>query len=505
MNKVVLASIVLAVYAIFVVYLAIRGWKKSKSIDSYAVGAGDIPPIIVGLSLSASLTSVATFVTNPGLVYAYGISAILGFGVAAALGITLGLVFFSKAFRAYGAKVHALTIPQWIGTRYKSKPLSVGFAFLSLALLSFVVLIIVALSKVLGQLMNTNNYMLISVILVLFVFSYVMIGGVNTHAYTNAIQAIVMLVVALILIGSGIHTIFDEPGIISSLGAIDKNLTTVINPKSLFFRNIFEVFVCNFFVGLAIVVQPHILSKTLYLKKEKDVNMFLLTTVIAGGVFASVMLVGLFARKLYNTEVMTAIISSKSLDDVVTTYIKHHFSGGMNVVVSVGLLFAGLSTLEGLLIGISSIISVDLYLGMFGDTKLKDLTLEQKGFKALKVGRWSFLFIGIIALLLARWQLYSPTQGSVVIFAMFCMYILISSSLVPIVAGMFISNAKRKAVTASSISAVVTYLLLFIGNKTFGTSPLFALGNNPAFLGGLAIFVSIATFAIAQYIVKVED
>ena len=69
------------------------------------VGNGDIAPWVVGLSLSAQLTSVATFVVNPGLVYAYGLSGLLGFGVAAAGGITLGLLLFSKAFRRVGARV----------------------------------------------------------------------------------------------------------------------------------------------------------------------------------------------------------------------------------------------------------------------------------------------------------------------------------------------------------------------------------------------------------------
>ena len=42
-----------------------------------------MPPFFVGLSLAANMTSVATFVINPGLVHAYGWSGVVGYGIAA--------------------------------------------------------------------------------------------------------------------------------------------------------------------------------------------------------------------------------------------------------------------------------------------------------------------------------------------------------------------------------------------------------------------------------------
>ncbi|NJN64095.1 MAG: hypothetical protein HC882_03930 [Acidobacteria bacterium] len=67
------------------------------------------------------MTSTATLVINPGIVYAYGISAFLGYGVAAALGLTIGIVVLSKGFRRYGVKSGALTLPAWIADRYGSR------------------------------------------------------------------------------------------------------------------------------------------------------------------------------------------------------------------------------------------------------------------------------------------------------------------------------------------------------------------------------------------------
>ncbi len=495
MSTLTLAWLAIGLYIALVAFLAYKGWKKSKTLDSYAVGAKDISPIVVGLSLSASLTSVATFVTNPGLVFVYGTSALLGFGVAAALGITLGLVFFSKAFRTFGTTVQALTVPQWIGTRYNSKPLSIGFAFLSLALITFAVLIVVALAHVLHQLLHIDKtYIIIGLIMI--VFTYVMFGGVNTHAYTNAIQAVVMIIVAIILIASGVHTFFEEPGLVESVRKIDANLMKAVNPKSLYFRNWFEAFFCNFLIGLALICQPHTLSKTLYLKDNKDIRKFLATAVVVGGLFAMVMIVGLFARKLYNADILQSIAKTRSFDVVVATYIDKGFVGGLKVFVSMGILFAGLSTLEGILLGVSTIISADLYLGIFSTNVLKNKTLEEKKSSALKVGRISYLFIAIITFFLAQWQIKNPTGGSVVIFAMFFLYVLTSASLVPIMAGMFIKNSKRIAVTVAAGTAVIVYTIFFFFKITY-------MYNNPAFLGAMSIMSALVMFSIFQWLIPV--
>ncbi len=71
---------------------------------------------------------------------------------------------------------------------------------------------------------------------------------------------------------------------------------SVTNPDSLLFRDLFEVVVANFVIGVAIIMQPHIISKALYLRSERDVNRYLVTAMIAGTIFTSVLLVGLFAR-----------------------------------------------------------------------------------------------------------------------------------------------------------------------------------------------------------------
>ncbi|MDD2999671.1 MAG: sodium:solute symporter, partial [Candidatus Riflebacteria bacterium] len=173
----------LVLYVAVTLFLTIRGARRTKDLTSYAVGNRDISPAWVGLSLTAQLTSVATFVVNPGLVYHYGLSALMGLGFAAGLGIITGLCLLSGPFRAVGDKVKALTIPQWIGARYESKGLRLFFAVISLSLVSFIVLIAVAIALTLFSLLqmsdiNSTTWLVVGVMA--FVFSYTLLGGANT-------------------------------------------------------------------------------------------------------------------------------------------------------------------------------------------------------------------------------------------------------------------------------------------------------------------------------------
>ena len=107
-----------------------------------------------------------------------------------------------------------------------------------------------------------------------------------------------MLAVAVILVASGAAIFADGSGrlLLARLDAVAPHYGSMTNPESLLFRDLFEVVVANFVIGLAIIMQPHIISKSLYLRSERDVNTYLVTAMVAGTVFTTVLLVGLYAR-----------------------------------------------------------------------------------------------------------------------------------------------------------------------------------------------------------------
>lgn len=456
-----LGWVVMLATAALILGLAIRGALRTNSLEGFAVGNGDIHPALIGLSLTAQLTSVATFVINPGLIFHSGLAGLLGYGVAAGAGIVLGLVVFSRRFREVGATVKALTVPSWIGARYGSPALRGTFALLSLGLVAFAVLIVVALALVLSGLLGVPATTL-AVVVTAFVVGYVLVGGANAHALTNAVQALVMLLVACVLIGAGAKLLFGGE-LFATLASQDPNLVAVANPGSLYFRNLFEVFVCNFVVGLAVVCQPHIVGKALYLRDDNQVRTFLGVAVLAGTVFLGVLLVGLYAR--------TAIPLDTPIDRVVPVWIGATFSEPMQVLVTLGMVCAGLSTLEGILLALSGIAALDVF------------PLLRPGAApaaSLRFGRVALVAAGVLAAALAVRQIADPVGGSVAIFAQYGVYLLFTASFLPLLCGMFVPAATRGTVTASVAASVSGYL----GASWLGFT---ALSSNPAFLATVGI------------------
>ncbi len=353
MPETTLPWILFVVYAIAIVGLAVWNRRKASSMEGFAVGSRRVPPFFVGLSLAANMTSVATFVINPGLIHAYGWSGIVGYGFAAPTGIFLALIVTTKKFRQIGDKFTVLTVPQWLGDRYGDRRLTVLFAVASLLQITFLVLIVTALVLVLMSVLHISMWVGILIVVAL-AFTSILLGGASLHVVSNSVQAMTMLAVAVLLVASGLEIFSGGLGaFFGRLDAVAPFYGSVTNPTSLLFRDLFEVVVANFVIGVAIIMQPHIISKSLYLRTERDVNVYLVTAMVAGTVFTTVLLVGLYAR--------VDLGAGFAPDQVVASYISTSFTPGLTALIMLGLLAAGFSTLEGIILALSTIFANDFW------------------------------------------------------------------------------------------------------------------------------------------------
>ena len=165
MPETTLPWILFIAYAVAIIALAVWNRRRAASMKGFAVGSRSVPPFFVGLSLAANMTSVATFVINPGLIHAYGWSGIVGYGFAAPLGIFLALIVTTKRFRRIGDQFTVLTVPQWLGDRYDDRRVTVLFAGASLLQITFLVLIVTALVLVLMSVLQVSMWTLMQVVI----------------------------------------------------------------------------------------------------------------------------------------------------------------------------------------------------------------------------------------------------------------------------------------------------------------------------------------------------
>ena len=490
------AWILLIGYAALVLFFVIRGAMRTKSLQDYAIGNLNFSPAFVGLSLAVSMTSAATFVINPALITVSGFSGVLSFGVFFPIASMISLVVLTKSFRKYGQATKATTLAQWMGRRYNSPSYSLFMGFMSFLLITFIVLILVALSKVLAAALNLNQVYILAFIII-FVFGYMMFGGANSLVYTNTIQAFVMLIVAVILLTSGLEHFRDGiQGFVDKLAAIDPGLVKTTNPATQLFRDYYEIIFAQIVIGIAVVCQPHIITKSLFLKKESDVNTFLVSAVIAQILFFSVVFVGLYARiqfpdLMVNGQVLNA-------DDVIPTYVVSIFSSGwfsviVGLIVILGLISAGLSTLEGLIQSLSTTITSDIVKPIFGHK----ITHENH---YMVINKLAIVLLAVVSFFIARDQLLYP-KLSVAILAQNGVYAFFSIAFMPIVLGIFSRNAGLKAAVAASVTALVVHFSVYYMlpamveawglNFGFFTKYLVGVVRNPAIAASSAIVMSV--------------
>ncbi len=453
-------------WLLFLVYVAgisvLTLWNRRKagSMESYAVGTRRVPPVFIGLSLAANMTSVATFVINPGLIYAYGWAGIVGYAMAAPLGIFVGLVVTSKRFRQIGDRFTVLTVPQWLGERYGDRRLTVFFAFASMLQITFLVLIVAGVTLVLMSVLQLSLAVTLTVV-VGFTFAYILLGGAAVHVWSNTVQALVMIAVAVALVASGAELFAGGFGaFLARLQAVGPHYAAMTNPDSLLFRDLFEVLGANFLIGLAIIMQPHIVSKALYLRSERDVNVYLVTAVLVGTLFTAVMLTGLYAR--------LTLGGGLAPDRVVATYIVEAFSPGARAFVMLGVLAAGFSTMEGVILALSSIFANDFYRPL---ARMAGGGEDAVRGRLLKVSRLFLVALAPVTFVLAWWQITAPSL-SVAIFAQNGVYGLFAATFAPVLLGIFSNRVGAGLAFAAAGTALLVHFGMYYGKLTiYHTNP----------------------------------
>jgi len=501
------AWILVILYMGITLFFVIRGALKIKNISDYAIGNIMFSPTAVALSLAASMTSAATFVINPGFIANYGISGIISYGIVLPLAAVISLAILTKSFRKYGQSVKALTLAQWIGERYKSRNYALFMGFLALLLITFIVLIAVAITQVLSKALNADPYIVL-IATVVFIFGYMMFGGANSMVYTNTIQAIVMVIVAVILLTSGYEHFSEGIGqLMQKLAAIDPALIKPTNPASLLFRDYYEIIFAQAIVGIAIVVQPHIITKSLLLKKESDVNKYLVVAIAAELLFFSIVITGLYARITFPD--LTAGGVPLKNDTIIPTYVMQIFSNGnlaviIGLIVVLGLLSAGISTLEGLIQSVSTTITSDIIKPLTGNWLKSDKAM-------ITLNKIVIILIGLITIWLS-WKQIAQPKLSVGIFAQNGVYAYFASAFVPVIFGIYYKKMKASVALAGSAIAFIVhfsvyYLLPYFvntHNMSFGFFTRYLEGpvRNPAIACSTAVVISTITVLIMIMIDK---
>jgi SSS family solute:Na+ symporter/sodium/pantothenate symporter len=251
---------------------------------------------------------------------------------------------------------------------------------------------------------------------------------------------------------------------------------TSINPESALFGSTFSVWVAGYVIGFGLVAQPHVLIKTLYVDDDREMWQAIGVCIVVTAIFMGLLLVGFYAR-------LTGLPGDPAQDEIVTLYVAETFSPWMIAVISVTLLAAGMSTLDGILIALSSIVANDLFLNLTRDNLLADKSEEEQSHIAHRFGQGLLIGLGVLTFVIA---LDPPKLLG--IFGQIGVYGIVAASAVPILAGIFFDELDHRWIAASAVVGIGLHLGLY-GVGMWAQSAGVSLVESARQLGPLALLL----------------
>jgi len=371
--------------ALLIAYLSKSG--KQNNMESYFLGDRKLGGVVSALSYSATTYSAFMLVGLAGLTYNGGVGA-LGFELIYLMGVSL-VAFFGPRFWVVGKKYGYVTPSEMLGDRYDNKTVAIVVAVTNCLFL--IPYSAVQLSGV-GYLLQgvTNNAIPYStgvLIATLLAIAFSYIAGIRSVAWTDSLQALFMIisstaVVLMLVNGLG--------GFGEFFGKIERDhseLLTVPGNGYFSFLTFLGLTVPWFFFSLS---NPQV-SQRLYMPNSlKSLKNMLMGFLIFGFIYTIVAVTWGFSAILMfpgleNADLATPLVLSSDLVPPV-----------LGVIVMVGIMAAAVSTIDSILLTLSSLFAKDVY----GNVRKKSTDQMQ-----LRVGKMVIPIIAILAYLFAELEL----------------------------------------------------------------------------------------------------
>ncbi len=341
----------LALYTVMLAHHAWTGNRSTKGLADYYVGGRNMGGWVIGLSFFATYASTNSFVGFSGRTYDWGLPWLLFIPTAVAFSLFAWIVVAPR-LRSFTKEMDSLTLPDFIGFRFRSTPARVMAALIVIAASFFYM---TAVFKGIGNLLETFLEIRyeVSIIIVFFiVMTYTMIGGFISVVKTDSVQGVVMIIAALLLF---VGTVSAAGG----LGAITE-VRQQPGGEALFTWGggvAIPVLMGTMFAGLVkFAVEPRQLSRFFALEGENATRTgMIVSSVTFGAVFTLLIPVGIYARRILPTGI-------EDTDLVVPTLLTEPevFGPGTGAFLLVAMVAAAMSSLDSVLLVMASTTERDI-------------------------------------------------------------------------------------------------------------------------------------------------
>lgn len=362
--------------------------KHATNVNGFVLGGRSVGPWLTAFAYGTSYFSAVVFVGYAGQFgYKYGLASTwIGIGNAL-LGSLLAWVVLGRRTRIMTKHLQSMTMPDFFGKRYESKPLRVAASMIAfIFLIPYTASVYNGLSYLFGMAFDVD-FRICVVVMALLTGIYVIVGGYMATALNDLIQGIIMLfgivaVIAAVLSGHG--------GFIAAV----KELASVpsdVMPGA--YASFFGPDPLNL-LGVVILTSlgtwglPQMIQKFYAIKDEKSVHTgtiisTLFAVVVSGGCY----FLGGFSRI---SGVEAAADGSVAYDTIIPTMLSTLPDILIGIVI-VLVLSASMSTLSSLVLTSSSTLTLDFIKPLF----VKDMD-EKKQLIWMRVLLAFFIILSVV-------------------------------------------------------------------------------------------------------------
>ncbi|NYV28312.1 sodium/pantothenate symporter [Streptobacillus felis] len=464
MNRIeLLIPVILYLFiTIYIAYYISKKEKKGNFTESYFIGNRSMGAFVLAMTVVSTYIGASSFLGGPSTAYKLG----LGWVLLAC--IQIPLIFFTlgvlgKKMAIISRKIKAVTIIDVLRKRYDNEYLII---LLSILMLIFLFASIIAQfiggARLIESILDID-YKIALTIFVFTVIFYTTIGGFKAVTITDAIQGLVMMVSTFVLFFVIVNKVGSMSEITSTIKNVDPNLLTPNAGGA-----IPKPYILSFWVlvGIGILGLPATTVRSMGYKDSKALhNAMLIGTFVVGFLLIGMHLVGFMGKAIEpNIDVSDKLIPILALKNL------HPIVAGVFIG---GPLAAIMSTVDSLLILISSSLVKDLYITYIepnsNDKKLKKISL----LITITIGLVTYLLSINPPSLIVRVNLFALAGQEVLFF-------------VPVLMGLYWRRGNDMGAIASVVVGFITFIIL----EKFKFS-----------IFGLLNIVPSLTFALIAYVV----
>jgi solute:Na+ symporter, SSS family len=434
-----------AYVAISVIVALLSRAGKSTTMSDYFLGGRSMGGVVSALSYSATTYSAFMMVGLAGLTYKGGVGA-LGFEIVYFAGVSL-VAIFGPRFWAAGKKYGFVTPSEMLGARYGSRWVAIAAAVVSCVFL--IPYSAVQLSGI-GYLVSGmteggisfGTGLLIATVLAIF-FSYV--AGIRSVMWTDSLQALVMIVASALVAILVVSELGGFNAMFATVAERKPEMLTVPGPG---------LFSLQTFIGLTIpwfffsISNPQVSQRLFMPESLGALRRMLLIFLCFGLIYTLVSVIWGFSAfvafpDLASPDLATSVLLASDFVPPV-----------LGVIVMVGILAAAVSTIDSILLTLSSMVARDVYGNVGGD---------QSDHRQLWVGKLVIPVISLLALGFAALELSLISILSVAASAGLVVT-------VPAIVGAFFWKRGTAAGALASIAGggLFVIAMYLTGNKLFG-------------------------------------